>query len=78
MRGWKRLAIAAVTSVLIVGVLEIGAGLSIPGIQGFISTAEAVLGRPLTPVSVAGVARRTARRKRATGHRESSRCLGHG
>lgn len=28
----------------------------------FISTAEAIVGRPLTPVSVAGVARRTARR----------------
>lgn len=28
----------------------------------FISPAEAVVGRPLTPVSVAGVARRTARR----------------
>ena len=28
----------------------------------FVSPAEAVVGRPLTPVSVAGVARRTARR----------------
>jgi len=27
-----------------------------------VSTAEAVIGRPLTPVSVAGVARRSARR----------------
>ena len=32
------------------------------GGHSFISTAEAVVGRPLTPVSVAGVARRTARR----------------
>ncbi len=30
--------------------------------QGFVSTAEAIVGRPLTPVSVSGVARRTARR----------------
>ena len=30
--------------------------------QKFVSTAEAIVGRPLTPVSVAGVARRTARR----------------
>ena len=29
---------------------------------GIISTAEARVGRPLTPVSVAGVARRTTRR----------------
>ena len=31
-------------------------------LPGFVSTAEAVVGRPLTPVSVAGVARRTTRR----------------
>jgi hypothetical protein len=37
---------------------------SITGIGGWslISTARAEVGRPLTPVSVAGVARRTARR----------------
>ena len=33
-----------------------------PDFQGVIATAHAVVGRPLTPVSVAGVARRTARR----------------
>jgi hypothetical protein len=42
--------------------LELGGVLSIPGIQSFTSTAEARVGRPLTPVSVAGVARRTTRR----------------
>jgi hypothetical protein len=35
---------------------------STPGSYSFLSPAEAVVGRPLTPVSVAGVARRTARR----------------
>jgi hypothetical protein len=35
---------------------------TIRGIEGFVSRAEAVVGRPLTPVSVAGVARRSARR----------------
>jgi hypothetical protein len=30
--------------------------------HGFVATVEAVVGRPLTPVSVSGVARRTARR----------------
>lgn len=35
------------------------------GIGGFVATVEAVIGRPLTPLSVAGVARRTARRCRA-------------
>jgi hypothetical protein len=42
--------------------LELGERFSIPGMYGFVSIAEAVVGRPLTPVSVAGVARRTARR----------------
>ncbi len=42
--------------------LELGGQLSIPGVHSIISTAYAVVGRPLTPVSVAGVARRTSRR----------------
>ena len=42
--------------------LELGEALSIPGIHGYVSTSEAVVGRPLTPVSVAGVARRSSRR----------------
>jgi hypothetical protein len=41
---------------------EFGERRAIPGVHGFVSPAEAVVGRPLTPVSVAGVARRTARR----------------
>ena len=41
---------------------EAGERLAIPGVYGVISAAQAVVGRPLTPVSVAGVARRTARR----------------
>ena len=36
--------------------------LPIPVVHSFVTTAKAVVGRPLTPVSVAGVARRTARR----------------
>jgi hypothetical protein len=42
--------------------LDMGERLAIPGVHGLIATAQAVVGRPLTPVSVAGVARRTARR----------------
>ena len=41
---------------------EIGEQLSIPGAQRLVPTAEAKVGRPVTPVSVAGVARRTSRR----------------
>ena len=35
--------------------------------QGFVSTSEARIGRPLTPMSYAGVARRTTRRAVAVG-----------
>jgi hypothetical protein len=31
-------------------------------LNGFVSSAEAIIGRPLTPMSYAGVARRTTRR----------------
>ena len=42
--------------------LEIGERFEIPGVHSFVSTAEAIIGRPLTPMSYAGVACRTARR----------------
>ena len=42
--------------------LEAGRGLPIPAVSNFVSTAKAEVGRPLTPVSVAGAARRSARR----------------
>ncbi len=38
-----------------------------PAASPFIAEAEAVIGRPLTPVSYAGVARRTTRRAVAAG-----------
>lgn len=41
--------------------LELGERFEIPGVHSFVSTAEAIIGRPLTPMSNAGVARRTAR-----------------
>ena len=58
----KRLGLAL--SALMLGLLamEVGERFSVPGISGYVSTAEARVGRPLTPVSVAGVARRSARR----------------
>jgi hypothetical protein len=58
----KRIGITIFAGVVVLGGLEIGEQLSIPGVHSFVSSAEAVVGRPLTPVSVAGVARRTARR----------------
>ena len=61
----KRFALLLLAGITCVVVFEIGEQLSIPGAESFISTAEARVGRPLTPVSVAGVARRTSR----TAHR---------
>ena len=48
----------------IIGLCGLGLGerLSVPGIHSIVSSAEARVGRPLTPVSVAGVGRRTVRR----------------
>jgi hypothetical protein len=42
--------------------LEIGERFEIPGVHSFVPSAEAIIGRPLAPMSYAGVARRTARR----------------
>ena len=58
----KRFGIVLMAGIIGLGALELGERLSIPGVHGVISSAEAVVGRPLTPVSVAGVARRTVRR----------------
>ncbi len=58
----KKIGIMIITG--IVGLYGVGLGerLSISGVHSFVSTAEARVGRPLTPVSVAGVGRRTVRR----------------
>lgn len=58
----KRIGTASLAIFLWCVGLELGERLEIPGVHGFIPTAEAVVGRPLTPVSYAGVARRTSRR----------------
>ena len=48
--------------IAVFGVAELAGLLSGSGWHGLVSEAQAVVGRPLTPVSVAGVARRTVRR----------------
>lgn len=62
MTALKLVAIAVVAGIVGFGGLELGERLSIPGVHGIVSIAEARVGRPLTPVSVAGVGRRTVRR----------------
>lgn len=60
----KKIGIVIATGIIGLSGLALGEQLSISGVSSFVSTAEARVGRPLTPVSVAGVARRTALRQR--------------
>jgi len=62
MNRFKKLGIALIFTTVVIAGAEIGEQLSVPGVHSLISTSEAIIGRPLTPVSYAGVARRTVRR----------------
>ncbi len=62
MSKLKRLGILVMVTVIVIFGSEIGEQLAVPGVHSVIPSAEAIVGRPLTPVSVAGVARRTVRR----------------
>lgn len=58
----KRLGLLAFTTLALGFAIELGGQALAPGKLGIVSQAQAIVGRPLTPVSVAGVARRTVRR----------------
>ena len=58
----KRMGLLVIAGTIVVCGSEIGERFSMPGIYSVIPSAEARVGRPLTPVSVAGVARRDDRR----------------
>jgi hypothetical protein len=58
----KRIGIFFLGATVCALCLEFGERFLPPGAHGFVATVEAVVGRPLTPVSVSGVARRTSRR----------------
>ena len=62
MKLLKKLGFMLVVTGILVVSAEVGERLSIPGVRGAVPEAEAIIGRPLTPVSYAGVARRTVRR----------------
>jgi hypothetical protein len=62
MRTSTRHAIVALAGLFLVGEANLGTALLSQPVGGFISSAEARVGRPATPASVAGVARRTTRR----------------
>lgn len=61
MTRLKKLAGVSLAAVIGMAGLELGAELGIPGVR-MIDDAQARVGRPATPVSVAGVSRRTTRR----------------
>jgi hypothetical protein len=58
----KRIGIFLLAAIVGSLCFEFGHEVGIPGVPALVTPAEAVVGRPLTPVSVAGVARRSARR----------------
>ncbi len=59
----KKAGIVIVTGIIGLSGLKLADRLSISsGVSSFVSSAQARVGRPLSPVSVAGVARRTGRR----------------
>ena len=58
----KQIGILVVAVIILAFGPELGERLAIPGAHSLISSAQAVVGRPLTPMSYAGVARRTSRR----------------
>ena len=53
MNMFRILGVALVAGVIMTFGSEIGELVSLPGAQHLVPTAEAVVGRPLTPVSVA-------------------------
>ncbi|CAB5128660.1 hypothetical protein D3OALGB2SA_3460 [Olavius algarvensis associated proteobacterium Delta 3] len=62
MKPLKILGVVVIAGIFMTLGSEIGERFSIPEAQRLVPTAEAIVGRPLTPVSVAGVARRSVRR----------------
>jgi hypothetical protein len=58
----KRIGVLLLAVIIYALFLELGERFEIPGVHGFVSSAQAIVGRPLTPMSYAGFARRTARR----------------
>jgi hypothetical protein len=62
MKTLKLIRILLFAGLIMAVSAEVGEQLSIPGLDQMVTTVQARVGRPLTPVSVAGVARRTVRR----------------
>ena len=59
IRTLRALLLLVIVTLAVIG---LGDRISIPALAGLATRVKAEVGRPSTPVSVAGVARRTARR----------------
>jgi hypothetical protein len=59
MARFSKIGILLLAAVVALAGAEVGEGVSVLGIKSFVSRAKAGVGRPLTPISVAGVARPT-------------------
>jgi hypothetical protein len=62
MIAFRKVCILLFGALLVAAGAQLGERLSVPGVHSLVSSADARVGRPLTPVSVAGVTRRTVRR----------------
>jgi hypothetical protein len=62
MNASRKLRALLLIGMIALGLMALGDRLSIPGLNGLATSVKAEVGRPMTPVSVAGVARRTSRR----------------
>ncbi|HVH56792.1 MAG TPA: hypothetical protein VM791_11075 [Vicinamibacterales bacterium] len=62
MRTTRTLRALVLLVIVALGAIELGDRISIPVLSGLATSVKAEVGRPLSPVSVAGVARRTSRR----------------
>jgi hypothetical protein len=62
MRTTRTLRALLLLVIVTLGAIELGDRISIPVLTGLVTSVKAEVGRPLSPVSVSGVARRTARR----------------
>ena len=62
MRTTRTLRALLLLVIVAAGAIELGDRISIPVLSGLATSVKAEVGRPLSPVSVAGVARRTSRR----------------
>lgn len=74
-RGTQRLLTIALAIGAGIGCLLVSEKMSLTKLDSLVATAEARIGRPLTPISFAGAARRSTRRAVAAGAAGGPSCF---